>query len=102
MILTIKLSGATYTMRMESKSLTVDVTTMSEATDGKPSKPVTSILGHYGPAQVDKAVDRIIREQITSDEERGNLRRFLEVYKSIHEIIKPQLEQLTETLKANK
>ena len=102
MILTIKLTNATYTMRMEGNSMTVDCTAMSEGTESKPAKLVTSILGYYGPAQVDQAVDRIIREEITTDEEKANLRQFLVVYKGIHEIIAPQLAELKTALKENR
>ncbi len=100
MILTIKLSQATYTMRMDGNSMTVDETHTIADKDGNP-KETSSVLGYYGPAHVDLAINRIITEELTADTEKVNLRRFLEVYKGIHEIIKPQLAELKEQIIKN-
>jgi hypothetical protein len=99
MILKIKLTNASYAMHVDGNAMTVDVSVMSEATDSKPAKLITSTLGYYGPAQVDLAIERIIKEELTQTDEVVNLRRFLELYKGIHEIIAPQLVELKDAIR---
>lgn len=102
MKINIKLSGATYEIRTEANQMVAECTTMTEAKEGKPSKPVTSILGYYGPGQLVHAINRIIAEEITLDSERVNLREFLKFYKAIHESINTQLNEVTQIFKDNK
>lgn len=102
MILNIKLTNASYAMHIKGNAMTVEVTRMGEGSKDKVAKLITSDLGYYGPAQVDLAIDRIIREELTTDEDAVHLRRFLEVYKGIHEIIAPQLAELKEAIKENR
>ena len=101
MKLNIKLTNADYTMYIDGNAMTVDVTANGQSKDGAPKK-ITTTLGYYGPAQVELAVDRIIREELTLSEEKVNLRRFLEVFKGIHEIIAPQLSELKEEIKLSR
>lgn len=101
MKLKIKLKQAEYDMRFEGNSMTVEVTFAGEDKQGLPKK-ITSTLGYYGPAQVELAVNRIIREELTLHEEQVNLREFLKVYKGIQEIINPQLADLAQAIKEHR
>jgi len=100
MIIDFKLENAKYVIRPEGASITVDCI-KKYIKDGV-EKSITSILGHYGPGQHQHAINRIIAEEITLDEERVNLRQFLQAYKKIHESINEQMALLTEELKANR
>jgi len=101
MILTIKLSQSQYSMRMDGNSMTVEETHMGTDKDGNP-KEMTSILGYYGPAQVDLAINRIIAAELTSEPEKVNLREFLIRYKAIHETIAGQVTELKEAIQQNR
>jgi hypothetical protein len=94
MKLNIKLSRASYTMHIDGNSMTVEVTATGTGKKDGLEKDITSILGYYGPAQVDLAITRIIAEELTHDNEKVNLREFLIKYKAIHETIDEQVEEL--------
>jgi len=102
MILKIKLKHATYEMHIDGPSMTVDVTSMSEATDEKPSKAITSTLGYYGPAQVEHGLNRIIAHELTLDNEVVGLKEFLNRYRAIHELVVSEIAGLKEAIKEGK
>lgn len=102
MILTVKLTNATYTMKIEGNCMTVETTSMGEGLKDKQAKLITSVLGYYGPAQVDLAINRIIADELTQHEEKVNLREFLKIYKGIHEILNPQVAELKTAIKENR
>lgn len=102
MKLTIKLKNASYDMYIDGNSMTVEVTSMGVSKKDGQAKSITSALGYYGPSQVDKAVTRIIAEEVTLDDEKVNLREFLIRYKAIHESIAPQLTELKNAIQQNR
>lgn len=97
----IKLPSGTYGIKTDAQSMTAVYNYIGEDKDGNPREASINI-GHYGPGQVDLAIKRIIAEELNKNQDTVNLRQFLVVYKSIHEIINPQLVELKEAIKEHR
>ncbi len=97
----IKLQSGTYGIKTDAQAMTCSYNYIGEDKDGNPKEASVNI-GYYGPGQIDQAINRIIAEELNKNQDVVNLRQFLVVYKSIHEIIAPRLSELKEEIKLNR